>query len=672
MSKYLVIIEGPGKIKKFAAALGKDYKILATKGHCVDLPAKGINVKITKDAKTSFYSFAPNYKIMDDKKSVVSDLVSEAKKHQMTYLMTDPDREGEAIAWHIANELPANVKTARAATNSITKSEIVKAIKNSRVIDQDLVNSYETRRILDRVVGYKCSFLTTTATGGKSVGRVQSAALRIIADREQAIQAFVPEEYWDIKADVLSSAKDKLTIALLKPKAKDIKSKAAADKIKKELGKNSVEITKYDSKAKNNRPYAPFTTSTMQQSAVSILGFTQSRVMSAAQKLYEGGHITYHRTDSPTVSKEGIKDIRSFVQANFSSAYMLSSPNIYKTTAKNAQEGHEAIRPTDASLLGAGLDTDQKRLYELIWQRAISSQMSTSVSNQVSVRFEYKKYEFGISGSSLVFDGWKKVWTHALSQDVILPLMNVGDKLDITKVSTEQKFTQPPPRFSESSFTKELEKSGIGRPSTYEQITKTLKARDYIELQKRAFSATPLGIRVSNFLVASNFCFIDLKFTADMEDDLDEVSAAKQKKEDVLHAFYVRLLKDIESGKQIQLKNQVTTVPCPDCGTMLLKKHSRMGVPFFACVDKEKCKFTSNIGDDGQPAKKKIPVASSHVCHLCKEPMYERESRYGKFYGCSKFPKCKGMRDSDGKEIVKSTKAKKGRWKKSAKKKPKK
>jgi len=657
MSKYLVIIEGPGKISKFAAALGRDYKVIASKGHCIDLPAKGINVKITEDKKTNFYSFVPNYQIMDDKKTIVSDLVSLAKSHQITYLMTDPDREGEAIAWHIANILPKSIKIERAATNSITKGEIVKAIKNSRAIDQDLVNSYETRRILDRIVGYKCSFLTTTATGGRSVGRVQSAALRILADREEAIQAFVPEEYWEIKADLLSATKDKLTVDLVDPKSRDIKNKTAAEKIKKALVDSVAEVTKYDNKQRKNRPYPPLTTSTLQQSAISMLGFTQSRAMSAAQKLYEGGHITYHRTDSTSISAEGLKNIRDYIQVVQPNAYSTAKPNFFKTTAKNAQEAHEAIRPTDVTVLTAGVDQDQRRLYELVWKRAVSCQMADSVSDQVSIRFKSGKYELGISGSTLVFDGWKKVWTYALSQDVSLPVLAVGDKLDVKKVSTEQKFTQPPPRFSEASITKELEKTGIGRPSTYEQTMRTLRNRDYIELQKKAFHVTPLGLRVNKFLVNSNFCFIDLKFTADMEDDLDKISDAKQKKEDVLHTFYVRLLKDIDNGKKIKEQNEQTKVACPDCGKMLLMKHSRAGQSFFACTDKETCKFTGNVDDKGQIAKKKVAVQSTHLCPLCKEMMYERQSKFGKFFGCSAFTKgCRGMRDSSGEPIMKKKK----------------
>jgi len=669
MPKYLVIIEGPGKIKKVSAALGKDYKVVASKGHCIDLPAKGKNISVKKDKATGDYTFTPNYQILDDKKEIVSDLVDLAQKHQTTYLMMDPDREGEAIAWHIANQLPASVNMVRVTTNSITKAEIAKALKKTRSIDQDLVNSYEARRILDRLVGYECSFLTTQATGGRSVGRVQSAALRILADREKAIQAFVPEEYWEIKANLLSKKAEKLIVDLVDPKAKDIKNKKAADTIKVALEGNETEVTKYDQKQRVSRPYAPFTTSTMQQSAVSILGLSQSRAMRAAQGLYEDGHITYHRTDSISISSEGIKNIRGYIQANFTPNYYPSKPNLYKTSAKNAQEAHEAIRPTDANVVGVGRDTDQKRLYELIWQRAVASQMTDSVSNQVTIRFETKKYTLGVSGSSLVFDGWKKVWSYALSKDVQLPALKVGEKLDISKVSTEQKWTQPPPRFSEASITKELEKTGIGRPSTYEQTMRTLKDREYIELTKKAFHVTDLGLRVSDFLVRSNFCFIDLKFTADMEDDLDEISAAKKTKENVLNIFYKRLMQDMDVGRKMKDTISQTTVPCPDCSKMLLKKFGRQSVPFFACPDRKECGFTANIGADGKPEKKvaKQVVLSTHKCPICSELMAERSSKYGKFFGCSKFPKCRGMRDESGKEIKKSTGKKK--WSKKTKKK---
>ena len=668
MAKYLVVIEGPGKIKKYAALLGKDYKIVATKGHCIDLPSKGINVKIKKD-KSGVYEFDPNYQIMDDKKELVSDLVAEAQKHQITYLMTDPDREGEAIAWHIANYLPKSVKVKRAATNSLTKSAIESAMKSASTVDMDLVHSYEARRILDRVVGYKCSYLTKTATGGTSVGRVQSAALRLIAEREQEIKKFVPEEYWEIKAELLTAKKDKFIASLIDPDKMTIKNQASAEKIVKDIEKQIAVCSKHDVKTQNSRAYPPFTTSTLQQSASTFLGMTQNRCMKAAQKLYESGDITYHRTDSVKLSKEGLKDIRSYISATFAQPYQTASPNFFKTTAKNAQEGHEAIRPTDVNKLSAGADSDQKRLYEMIWQRAVSCQMTDCQTERIVAQFDVKKYKLEARGSRMLFDGFRKVWSYGGSGDVLLPLIAEKDKFDIIDVDSEQKFTQPPPRYSSASFVKTLEKEGIGRPSTFESITRTLKDRGYIEMKAKSFQGTDLGIDVVEFLKKANFCFIDLAFTASMEGDLDLVAESKLTKENVLHNFYTRLLKDIEAAKQIKDKLQQPGINCPDCGKPLLMKHGSYG-SFFACEDRKGCGFTANVGEDGKPEAKKPPKPKEYgkdPCPDCGEQMIKRQSKFGVFYGCSKFPKCRGMRDEAGSPIEKKTK----KWtkKKSSKKK---
>lgn len=668
MSKYLVIIEGPGKIKKFTAALGKDYKVLATYGHCIDLPSKGINIKIKQDTK-GVYEFTPNYKVMDDKKNIVSDLVSEAKKYQMTYLMTDPDREGEAIAWHIANHLPKSVKTCRASTNTLTKVSILKAIKSASTIDIDMVKSYETRRMLDRIVGYKCSYLTKSATGGTSVGRVQSAALRLIAEREQEIKKFKPEEYWEIKTELLSSAKDKFWGNLVDPDKMTIKEKKSADKIVKVVKGKVLACSKHQVKQQSSRPSASFTTSTLQQASSTFLGMSQSKCMFAAQKLYESGDITYHRTDSVSLSKEGLTEIRDFIKATFPANYQTASPNYFKNTAKNAQEGHEAIRPSDVTKLGAGADSDQRRLYEMIWQRSVSSQMEDAQYERIVAQFEIKEYAFETRGSRQLFDGWRKVWSYGGGADVLLPSMSVGDKFDSIDITSEQKFTQPPPRYSSASFVKTLEKEGIGRPSTFESITKTLKARSYIEMKAKSFQATDLGIGVVEFLKRANFCFIDLQFTSAMESDLDLIAESKETKENVLHKFYVRLLTDIDAGKLIKDQGQVTKFNCPDCKKPLQMKHGKFG-SFFSCEDRKECKYTANVGENGEPKEKEPPkpkVYGKDPCHLCGEKMIERTSKYGSFTGCSKYPKCRGMRDAAGDPIVKKKKVWKKKGKKSAK-----
>lgn len=670
MAKYLVVIEGPGKIKKYSALLGKDYKIVATKGHCIDLPSKGINVKINQDDK-GVYGFVPNYQVMDDKKEIVSDLVDEAKKHQITYLMTDPDREGEAIAWHIANYLPKSVNAVRASTNSLTKSAIDSAMKSASTIDTDLVHSYETRRILDRLVGYKCSHLTKTATGGQSVGRVQSAALRLIAEREQEIQNFKPQEYWDIKAELLSAKKDKFWANLIDPDKMTIGDQKTAETIVKAVEKQIAVCSSHKVTKQASRPYAPFTTSTLQQSAATFLGMTQSRCMTAAQKLYENGDITYHRTDSVHLSKEGMKDIRSFISTTYPNQYHTAKPNYYKNTAKNAQEGHEAIRPTDVKKLGAGIDADQKRLYEMIWQRAVSSQMADAQYERIVAEFTVKKYKFEARGSRQLFDGWRKVWSYGGAADVLLPQIAQNEKFDVIDVDAEQKFTHPPPRYSSASFVKTLEKEGIGRPSTFESITKTLKNRGYIDMKGKSFQATDLGIDVTEFLKKANFCFIDLKFSSGMEGDLDLIAESKKSKEDVLHHFYLRLLKDIQTGKQLKDNLQKTNHKCPDCSSVLLMKHGSYG-SFLACEDRKGCGFTADIDPKTGGPKAKEPAKPKEYgndpCPDCGSQMIKRQSKFGFFYGCSNFPECRGMRDEHGQTIEKKKKTFKKRSKKTAKK----
>lgn len=669
MAKYLVIVEAPNKTRSYAKYLGKDFHVVATVGHVIDLPAKNINVKITKDKKSGDYSFDPHYDVMEGKEAVVKKIVSDAANYQAVYLMTDPDREGEAIAWHVSNQLPAGTKTFRASTNSITKAGIDAALKNAGSLDLDIVSSYETRRILDRLVGYKCSYLTQTATGGRSVGRVQSAALRILAEREREIQNFKPQEYWDISCELLTLPKEKVQAKLVKPDQMDIDSKAKADKILADLKGAKVAVFKHDTKTVSSKAYAPFTTSTLQQAAATILGWNQKKTMNVAQKIYASGDITYHRTDATAISSFNLAKLQGYIQATFSPKYNPKQPNIYKTASKNAQEAHEAILPTDPNNLIAGADPDEKKLYKLIWQRAIACQMTESETETVSVRFSKDDYELSANGHRLLFDGWKKVWTYSLSPDVLLPAMKVGDSLDVIDATGEQKFTQPPPRYSSASFVKILDKTGIGRPSTFQSITDTLLARKYIEDKGKAFICTDLGLAVIDFLKGANFCFVDLQFTESMEDDLDKIANKQAKKEVVLDLFYKRLLQDIAAGQQIKGAAQPSGHKCPKCAKELMKKHSRFGA-FYACEDKENCGVITNIAEDGTPLEKKPKEYYKDPCHLCGEKLVKRTSKYGVFYGCSKYPTCRGMRQEDGTPVEPKEKKpfKKG-WKKFGKKK---
>lgn len=641
--KYLVILESPGKIAKVQGYLGADYKVVASYGHCIDLPKKKLSVDIKKN-------FQPTYEIYPEKKETINSIIQLSKSAEIVYLMTDEDREGEAISYHLSNVLPKNTKYKRAKTNSITKTAIEDAIKNSGTIDYDLVASYETRRILDRLVGYKCSYITTSATGGKSAGRVQSAALRVLAEREKEIQSFVPQEYWDITADFLVDNKNKIAARLIQPDKMDIKDKVTADKITVAIINKSFKVAKVDSKEVASSPRPPFTTSTLQQTAASILGWDQDRTMRVAQKLYEDGHITYMRTDSVTIVPSFINSIRTYVQNNYKNEYLPASMCVYANKA-TSQAAHEAIRPVDINNQQITADAEARKLYDLIWRRTVASQMANAKALQTSIRFIFDVYEFAASGSVSLFDGWKSVWHWSVGEDRTLPTVKVNDDYKIDNVVAEQKFTQPPSRYTKSSITKMYEETGIGRPSTYANITKTLKERKYIENNGNSFIVTQLGLKVIEFLVGVNFCFIDTKFTSTMEEKLDKIGDKELSKLTVLEEFWTRLKNDLEQAKTVKQNASVTTIECPQCKKMLAKKHGRYGA-FLACLDKE-CKFTANIGADGMPLAKvkKEKVYSEHECPQCKSKMLERNGKFGAFLGCEKYPNCRGMRKADGSVI---------------------
>lgn len=640
MPKYLVIVESPEKAKKIGSYLGKDYKVLASVGHVIDLPAKGLNVDIKKD-------FTPKYGIMPGKEGVVAGIVAAAQDVDLVYLMSDPDREGEAIAWHLSKQLPKNKPFKRAKTNSITKQAIEDAIKNAIDIDYELVDSYETRRILDRLVGYKCSFITTSATGGKSAGRVQSAALRVLAEREKEIQAFVPVEYWDIGAELLTLAKEKVSSSLSKPDKMSIKTKEQADKIVKDLINKTVTVTKYDSKEVYASARAPFTTSTIQQTAASLFGWDQAKTMKVAQQLYQDGRITYMRTDSVTVVPQFTSSTRDYIKNNFAPEYLPKTVQVYSNKSGAVQGAHEAIRPIDITLSQVTGEADERKLYDMIWRRTVACQMEKSKSLAVSARFEVGEYELSATGSVSLFDGWKKIWHWSVGEDKPLPIMKVGDKCTIDSITSEQKFTQPPSRYTKSSITKMYDETGIGRPATYASITKTLLARTYIEPNGNSYKVTDLGIKVSDFLVNANFCFMDLDFTSQMEEKLDKIGEKSLKKLGVLTEFWDRLKKDIDNATTMKQNLSVTSFECPKCKKMLLAKHGKFG-SFFACPDKE-CKFTANMDEEGKP-KEKVPVVKVYgpdPCQHCQSKMVLRKS-YTEFYGCEAYPKCKGMRNVDG------------------------
>lgn len=668
MAKYLVIVESPkktGYIKKF---LGKDYDVIASAGHIADLPKKKISVSIKDD-------FKPTYEINSDKKEIVKKIKEKAQKAEIVYLMSDMDREGEAISWHISNYLPKGKTIKRAVTGSITKSAVQEAIKNAGDINMDMVYSYECRRILDRLCGYKASYPVTQATGGPSAGRVQSAALRILAEREKEVQSFIPQEYWPIEAELERESGERVVATIKVPKPLDIKTECAANEIIDVLKEEKWNVSKYDTKEKSNRAYPPFTTSTLYQAASSILGWGSKKTASVAQQLYESGSITYIRSDSTYIIPDFVEGIRSTANTKYGCNYTPIKANVFSNKA-SAQEAHEAIRITDTAVENTGAG-DTRKLYEIVWRRTVASQMANMVQFAGSVEFECDKYKFGVSGSRVIFDGWKKAWKYGSYSDSILPEFVVGEELKLIDVRTEQKFTQPPNRYTESSLTKELEKRGIGRPSTYASIPNTLFNRGYIEKKKNTIYTTDMGIRVSDFLIDVDFCFVDLDFTKNLEEDLDRIANHDACKLDILTCFWNRLKSDIENAKKKREDDSKTDFKCPECKGYLLKKHSKYG-PFLACENRKnktiECEYKCQIGEDGQPYEKPKVVLedSDYNCPNCGDPLVKRKSKKNwEYIACRnwKDDACKGFFDKDSGEKIEFKKKKYKKWKKKKKKK---
>jgi DNA topoisomerase I len=665
----LVIMESATKCKKAQKYLGSGYVCISSKGHVIDLPRKKFGVKIKND-------FEPTYETMAEKKSILKEILTLAKDADTVYLMADPDREGEAIAWHLSRSLPKGKKFKRATTNSITKDAILAAIKNAGDLDFDLINAYECRRILDRIVGFKCSYPVKMATGGISVGRTQSAGLRILGERELEIQNFVPEEYFTIEGVLVSEGGEKITVDIKKPKPLDINTSDLADEILSNFLAGPIIVAKYETKQAQTRPSAPFRTSTMQQAASSFLGMSPKRAMGAAQKLYESGSITYHRTDSLNIVPPEMAKIRGYISSNFAVGYQTASVNSYSGKVKNAQEAHEAIRPTDISkkaLAGDGT-SDQARLYQLIWKRTVASQLTNAKFERRRALFAVANkptWILGANGSKMLFDGFRKIWNYSKSEDVYLPDLAEGESAGVEKLDKIRKETKPPARYSEASFIKKLEETGIGRPSTFQSIPETLKARDYIVIENRSITTTALGLTVMKFCVEVDFCFIDLSFTAKMEELLDEISNKEKEKLPTLEDFWERLQSDLENCKNKTVENSKTDYPCPKCDGELVKKHSRFGA-FYSCSNysKKTCDYKADVGSEGEPKEKvkkekKEVILSEYDCPVCKTAkMVKREGRYGVFYGCSSWvkTKCKGILDKDGK-------VKEPKWKKRGKKK---
>jgi len=626
----LVIVESPAKTKTIKKFLGEDYQVAATLGHIRDLPQKRIGVDLR--------DFTPEYAILPGKNKTVNRLKKLREESKEIILATDLDREGEAIAYHVKEVLGLD-KYKRIVFNEITKNAIQKALQNPRKIDDNLVNSQKARRILDRIVGYKLSpLLWKKIARGLSAGRVQSVALRLICDREKEIKNFKPKEYWTISADFQKSTKEKFEAELVKiGETKlsrfSIEKKEEAQSIAKDLKDCDFSVIAVQKKQKKASPYPPFTTSTLQQEAWYKLGFSSKQTMFLAQSLYEKGLITYHRTDSLNLSSSAVSEARALIQKNFGKKYLPSAPNRFKTKTKGAQEAHEAIRPAypkqEPDKINK-LNKKQKGLYDLIWKRFVASQMSPAQFNQVSADIKGKKYVFQARGQTLFFDGFAKVYP-IQHKEAIIPNLKTGEKVRLGKINPKQHFTQPPARYNEASIIKEMKKNGIGRPSTYAPTISIILKRGYVNKEQKKFYPTDLGEAVNSLLINNFPKIFDVKFTANMEENLDEIAQGKRKWKKVLADFYEPFEKNLEEKYgQIKKKVEKTRKKCPECGSFLVIRMGRFG-KFYGCSAFPKCKYTA-------PIQNKMNIS----CPKCKKgKITEKKSRKGKvFYGCDRWPDC--------------------------------
>lgn len=645
--KNLVIVESPAKAKTIKKFLGKDYDVIASVGHIRDLPKTTFGIKIDGN------KFEPEYRISSDHSKVVKEIKEKAKKAEKIYLATDEDREGEAIAYHIAMAIGKDpLSLPRIVFHEITKDAILNAVKNPRTVDMDSVNAQQARRLLDRIVGYRLSpLLNQKIQKGLSAGRVQSASLKLVVDKEREIKAFKPVEYHSIDAIF----KDDLESEFIEFNGKkmdklSVKNEKEAKNIVEICKNETYKIREIESRQRKTNPQPPFMTSTLQQTASSNLSFSPRKTMMIAQSLYEGvntpngGAITYMRTDSLNLSKEAVLKARDLIKKDFGDKYLPKKANIYTTKTKGAQEAHEAIRPTDLSftpqMANQTLPKDEARLYELIYNRFLASQMTPSLSEIQNVFVAGKKTEFKISGRKVLFDGFYKVYG-ASDKDKILPNLKVGDEMFLQKISSKQNFTEPPARYSEASLIKKLESLGIGRPSTYAPTISLLTSRKYVEVQKRQLIPTEIAFKVIEVLEEHFKSIVDSKFTSQMEEKLDSVADEKSDWQEILADFYYPFMKKIEDGKK-NIKSQKIAIPidekCPDCGGELVKRSGRFG-EFIACSNFPKCKYSRNLSTDKK--EKKEPVKIGVKCPKCGGEIVERFSKRGKFYGCLNYPKCK-------------------------------
>ena len=644
----LIIVESPSKAKTIAKYVGKNYVVKSSVGHIRDLPK---NNKKAIDVK---HGFAPCYEIIKGKEGIVAEIKKLARSSSEVILATDPDREGEAIAWHIAEVLNLKSKKARRISfHEITKEAVEEAMRHPRKIDENLRKAQEARRVLDRLVGYDLSGLIWKKVRyGLSAGRVQSPALRIVMEREREIRAFKPENYWTITADFFNDKKEALSFVC----SEEPRDQKEVNKILEKSKKEDWSVISVEEKETRRTPLAPFITSTLQQTASSRLGFSPSRTMYFAQGLYEAGHITYMRTDSLNLSVNAVGEISKKILEKLGKNYLEN--RIYKTQSKNAQEAHEAIRPSHFSVESAGGTEEEKRLYKLIWNRTVASQMSDAKILKTKISANIKKEyipDFTLTGSRTLFDGWLAIESEAAGKEIEVPKTNKGDALNLEKIEAEGKETTPPPRYTEAGLVKELEKRGIGRPSTYATIIKTIQDRGYVGKIQKALHPTDTGEVVSDFLEKNFGNIIADSFTADMEDKLDEIAAGKREYAKTLGDFYgpfAEQVKEKSSAEKITTLGEADKgIVCPECGGNMVIKLGRNG-KFLSCSRFPDCVGARTI--DGKAMEP--PKETGETCPKCLEgKLIEREGRFGKFISCNKYPKCRYIKKDAAAEEAKKT-----------------
>ena len=660
MSYKLIIVESPGKVKSIGKFLGRNYKVEASLGHVRDLPKSQIGIDMEND-------FEPKYIPIRGKGEVISKLKKEAKGAEHVFLATDPDREGEAISWHLANLLDLDDKSlVRITFNEITKNAVLNAIKSPREIDMNLVDAQQARRVLDRIVGYKISpILWEKVRKGLSAGRVQSVAVRLITDREEEIENFIAEEYWTITATLAQKGTKAIFNAKFYGTDKEkieLKDKENTEIILKDIHGKEFYVNRIKKGERKKNPPPPFITSTLQQEASRKLGFTTKRTMIVAQQLYEGieikgegsiGLITYMRTDSSRISSEALGEARSFIGNKFGGKYLPKTARIFKSKS-SAQDAHEAIRPTsvlmEPDMIKDSLNKDQYRLYRLIWERFVACQMTQAIYDTINIDVKVSNYIFKASGSHLKFDGYKRIYREEQGDnngkedkedesgenDIDLPELTEGETLSLQKLVPEQHFTQPPQRYTEATLVKALEEKGIGRPSTYAPIITTIISRDYVARDGKFLYPTELGKIVTNLLKIHFKDIVDARFTALMEEQLDNIEEGKKKWVEVVKNFYKDfecLLKEAEVKiGRIEVPDEATDVICEKCGKNMVVKLGKYG-KFLACPGFPECKNTKPIVEE-----------TGVLCPECKGKLLVKRTKKGKkYYGCENYPECKFM-----------------------------